>query len=86
MQALPSKNRTVLMTVDISNVLVCVKNLLSSVCQNAKELLGVYPHSHSKVLKDIHSKCQDLLLCLILRGSPLDALYKVINKVFLESL
>lgn len=74
---MPSKNRTVLLTVDISNVLMCVTDLLSSVCENAQELLGLCLHSKSKVLRDVHSKCEDLLICLILRGSPLDVLYKV---------
>lgn len=74
---MPSENRTVLLTADISNVLMCVTDLLSSICENAQELLGFCLHSKSKVLKDVHSKCEELLVCLILRGSPLDVLYKV---------
>lgn len=74
---MPSENRTLLLVADISNVLMCVIDLLASVCENAKELLGLLLHSKSKVIRDIHSKCQDLLVCMILRGSPLDVLYKV---------
>lgn len=39
--------------------------------------MGFSLNTQSKILRDIHVKCQELLMCLILRGSPLDALYKV---------
>lgn len=76
-KASPSENRNLLLTVDISNVLMCAANLLPAICDEAEELLGFSLHSRSKILRDIHVKCQELLLCLILRGSPLDSLYKV---------
>lgn len=62
---------------DISNLLLCVANLLPAICDNAEQLLGFCLQSHSKILRDIHVKCQELLLCLIVRGSSLDILYKV---------
>lgn len=56
------------------NLLSCVNEILPSICNNATELLGF---SDSKIHRDIHCKCNQLLLCLILRGCPLPALYKI---------
>lgn len=62
---------------DISNLLLCVAKLLPSICSQAEDLLGMSLTSQSKILRDIHIKCQELMACLIVRGAPLDTLYKV---------
>ncbi|XP_017769023.1 PREDICTED: uncharacterized protein KIAA0825 [Nicrophorus vespilloides] len=79
-QARPSEYRTPLHTTDISNLLLCVYKLLPSICNSREELMGMHLNSQSKILRDVHSKCQELLTCLILRGSPLESLYKVFSK------
>ncbi|KAK6617259.1 hypothetical protein RUM44_005590 [Polyplax serrata] len=73
-QAEPSPARMSLLITDIGNLLSCVNEILPSICNNATELLGF---SDSKIHRDIHCKCNQLLLCLILRGCPLPALYKI---------
>lgn len=73
-QAEPSPARAQLLVTDIGNLLMCVNELLPSICNDASELIGL---GGSKILRDIHSKCQQLLICLILRGCPLSTLFKV---------
>ncbi|KAL0278516.1 UNVERIFIED_CONTAM: hypothetical protein PYX00_000321 [Menopon gallinae] len=74
-QAEPSPARSLLLITDISNVLMCVNELLPSICNDASELLGL--NGGSKILRDIHSKCHQLLICFVLRGCPLSTLFKV---------
>lgn len=76
-QVCPSFARTKLLAVDISNLLFCVGQLLPSVCSNAEELIGLSFSPQKKIIRDIHAKCQELLICLILRCSAFDTLYKV---------
>lgn len=77
-QALPSSGRSSLLVTDISNLLLCVRQILPSICNDAVELMGCT--SQNKVLHDVHAKCHELLVCLILRGSPLSTLYKVFRR------
>lgn len=56
---------------------MCVANLLPAICDKAEDLLGLCLSARPKMLRDIHVKCHELLLCLSLRGAPLDTLYKV---------
>ncbi|XP_023018112.2 uncharacterized protein KIAA0825 isoform X1 [Leptinotarsa decemlineata] len=79
-QSVQSEARSQLLAVDISNLLLCVAQLLPSICESAKELIGLSLHTSSKILRDIHTKCQELLICLLMRGSPLEDLFKVFKK------
>ncbi|XP_018570086.1 uncharacterized protein LOC108910070 [Anoplophora glabripennis] len=80
-QSSPSEARSQLLVVDISNLLLCVAQLLPSICDTAKDFIGLSYHSSgSKILRDIHTKCQELLTCLPLRGSSLNDLHKVFKK------
>lgn len=54
---------------------MCVNELLPSICNDASELLGL--NGGSKILRDIHSKCHQLLICFVLRGCPLSTLFKI---------
>ncbi|XP_069686623.1 uncharacterized protein KIAA0825 [Periplaneta americana] len=78
MQALPSSARSMLLVTDISNLLLCVRQILPAICSDATELVGY--SVKNKVLRDVHAKCHQLLICLILRGSPLSTLYKVFRR------
>lgn len=53
---------------------MCVHELLPSISDTASEFVGL---GGNKSLRDIHSKCHQLLTCMILRGAPLATLYKV---------
>ncbi|XP_054259529.1 uncharacterized protein LOC128984248 [Macrosteles quadrilineatus] len=77
-QARASSGRAMLLITDISNLLLCVRHILPSICNSAPELTGV--SALSQVVRDVHAKCHALLQCLLLRGSPLSLLYKVFNK------
>lgn len=79
-QSVPSEARSQLLIVDISNLLLCVAQLLPTVCDNAKELIGFSLNTCSKIIRDVHTKCQELLNCFLLRGAPLDTIYKVCIK------
>ncbi|KAI4457536.1 hypothetical protein MML48_7g00003443 [Holotrichia oblita] len=81
-QISPSECRSKLVVVDISNLLLCVAQLLPCICDDAEQLIGLYLNNQNKILRDIHSKCQELLTCFILRGAPLDVLHKVFRKGF----
>ncbi|KAJ8940386.1 hypothetical protein NQ314_010734 [Rhamnusium bicolor] len=76
-QSSPSEARSRLLIVDISNLLLCVAQLLPCICDTAKEYVGFSCNNSSKILRDIHTKCQELLNCLLLRGSSLNDLHKV---------
>ncbi|KAK4881862.1 hypothetical protein RN001_005181 [Aquatica leii] len=80
MQSKPSECRSKLLAVDISNLLLCIGQLLPCICNSTDEIIGLSLNSQSKILRDIHAKCQELFLCLLLRGIPLNVLYKVFRK------
>ncbi|XP_049774049.1 uncharacterized protein KIAA0825 homolog isoform X1 [Schistocerca cancellata] len=77
-QAKTSSERSTLLINDVSNLLLCISKILPAVCNDASELLA---HSlQNNVVKDIHAKCHELLKCLIIRGCPLEVLYRVFRK------
>uniref|UniRef100_A0A182JX97 Uncharacterized protein n=1 Tax=Anopheles christyi TaxID=43041 RepID=A0A182JX97_9DIPT len=79
-QTVPSRARSPLLLVDVSNVLLCVCELLPAICANGEAFVGLNLPSQSKIIRDIHAKSQELFCCLLLRGIPLGALYKVAKK------
>ncbi|XP_053688770.1 uncharacterized protein LOC128737999 [Sabethes cyaneus] len=79
-QTVPSRARSMLLLVDISNILLCVGELLPAICENGEAFVGLNITSQSKIIRDIHSKCQELFCCLLLRGVPLGVLYKITKK------
>jgi protein KIAA0825 len=82
-QTVPSKARSQLLLVDVSNILLCVAELLASICENGEAFVGLNIINQSKVVRDIQAKCQELFQCLLLRGVPLGVLYKVRKLCFL---
>ncbi|XP_049544819.1 uncharacterized protein KIAA0825 homolog [Anopheles darlingi] len=79
-QTAPSRARSMLLLVDISNVLLCVGELLPAICGNGEAFIGLNLPNQSKIIRDIHAKSQELFCCLLLRGIPLGALYKIAKK------
>ncbi|XP_068085155.1 uncharacterized protein KIAA0825 [Anabrus simplex] len=77
-QAKPSSGRSSLLVTDISNLLLCVRELLPAISNDAEELTG--HATRNKVLRDVHAKCHELFTCMIIRGCPLSILYKVFRK------
>lgn len=76
-QIVPSLARSQLLLVDISNILMCVMDILPSVCENGEALAGLNINQQSKSIRDIHCKCHELFVILLSRGVPLGVLYKV---------
>ncbi|XP_062709375.1 uncharacterized protein LOC134288458 [Aedes albopictus] len=79
-QTVPSRARSMLLLVDVSNILLCVGELLPAICENGEGFVGLNITNQSKIIRDIHSKCQELFCCLLLRGVPLGVLYKITKK------
>lgn len=79
-QVVPSQARNILVLVDISNLLLCVADILPSVCESGEEYAGLNVTKLSKSIRDIHCKCQELFIILLMRGIPLGSLYKNLRK------
>lgn len=67
---------------DILNILICVTQLLPAICAKGEELIGVELTTLGKIIRDVHAKCHELLVCLLLRGAPLHYLFKVLCKIY----
>ncbi|XP_051169781.1 uncharacterized protein LOC127287087 isoform X3 [Leptopilina boulardi] len=73
----PSLARSEQFWADAFNVLCCTAYLTLSACLDGKEMIGSQKIKLSILMRDIHSKCYELLVCLLLRGTPLKILYQV---------
>lgn len=78
------QTRSQLLLVDVCNLLLCVSEILPSICENGESYVGLNLSSQSKIIRDVHAKCQELFCCLLLRGVSLGSLYKV--RTFFEHL
>ncbi|KAJ1531026.1 hypothetical protein ONE63_005856 [Megalurothrips usitatus] len=74
----PSARRAPLLVTDLVNMLLCTRELAVSVCADAAELVGFT--QRSKIIRDVHAKCHELLTTLLLRGCPLDALLRAMRR------
>ncbi|XP_060523495.1 uncharacterized protein LOC132700308 isoform X2 [Cylas formicarius] len=78
-QSSPSEARSHLLLVDVSNLLLCVAQLLPSICDTTEEFIGFSLNNRTNILRDIHTKCQDLFYCFLVRGASLDTLHKLVR-------
>lgn len=68
-------------------MLCCTGYLSLAACVDSDEMMGVRSSNLSTAIRDIHAKCNELLVCLLLRGTPLRELYQVVfNARFLNHL
>ncbi|XP_055373568.1 uncharacterized protein LOC129606945 [Condylostylus longicornis] len=79
-QTIPSFARSQLLLCDVTNILFCVSELLASISENGEAYIGLQLANQSKIIRDIHAKCQELFACLLLRGAPLGVLFKLFRK------
>lgn len=79
-QTTPSEKRSPLVLVDVCNLLICVAEILASISDSGEAYVGLNITNQSKIIRDVHAKCQELFCCLLLRGVPLGNLYKVLHK------
>ncbi|XP_026295976.1 uncharacterized protein KIAA0825 homolog isoform X3 [Apis mellifera] len=78
----PSLARAEQFWTDAFNVLCCTGYLALAVCVNANEMIGMKLNKLPTAIRDIHTKCNELLICLLLRGTPLQELYQVFRVGF----
>ncbi|XP_043581466.1 uncharacterized protein LOC122567202 isoform X4 [Bombus pyrosoma] len=74
----PSLARSEQFWTDAFNVLCCTGYLALGACASANEMIGVKLNRLPTAIRDIHAKCNELLICLLLRGTPLRELYQVL--------
>ncbi|XP_046736558.1 uncharacterized protein LOC124405560 isoform X4 [Diprion similis] len=75
----PSLARCQQLWADVFNVLCCTANLSPATFVSANEMVGFNVNRLSIISRDIHSKCGELLVSLLLRGTPLNILYQVLR-------
>ncbi|XP_060820395.1 uncharacterized protein LOC132909531 [Bombus pascuorum] len=73
----PSLARSEQFWTDAFNVLCCTGYLALGACTSANEMIGMKLNRLPTAIRDIHAKCNELLICLLLRGTPLRELYQV---------
>ncbi|XP_014469110.1 PREDICTED: uncharacterized protein LOC106741512 [Dinoponera quadriceps] len=73
----PTLPRTEQFWSDAFNVLCCTGYLALAACTDTGEMMGLRPNNLSTAVRDIHAKCNELLICLLLRGTPLKELYQI---------
>ncbi|XP_071558018.1 uncharacterized protein [Temnothorax nylanderi] len=62
---------------DAFNVLCCTGYLALGACVGSDGMIGTRPSNLPTAIRDIHAKCNELLICLLLRGTPLKELYQI---------
>ncbi|XP_076173521.1 uncharacterized protein LOC143149779 isoform X2 [Ptiloglossa arizonensis] len=80
--ARPSLARSEQFWTDAFNVLCCTGYLALSACVSVSEMIGLKLNKLPVAIRDIHTKCNELLVCLLLRGTPVQELYQVFRAGF----
>nr|XP_034174851.1 uncharacterized protein LOC117601773 [Osmia lignaria] len=78
----PSLARSEQFWSDAFNVLCCTGYLALGACVSAAEMIGMKLNKLPIAVRDIHTKCNELFICLLLRGTPLQELYQVFRAGF----
>jgi len=68
---------------DAFNALCCTGYLALGACVDSDGMIGIRPNNLPTVIRDIHAKCNELLICLLLRGTPLKELYQVFLNILI---
>ncbi|KAK2583104.1 hypothetical protein KPH14_009131 [Odynerus spinipes] len=61
---------------DAFNVLCCTGYLALAGCTESEEMIGIRSNKLPTAIRDVHAKCNELLVCLLFRGTPLEDLYQ----------
>ncbi|XP_072939616.1 uncharacterized protein [Epargyreus clarus] len=69
---------TPLLINDILNILLCVAQLLPSICTSGADLAGLSVQTRD--VRDVHAKCNELFKCMVYRGAELHFLHQVFNE------
>ncbi|XP_068631342.1 uncharacterized protein [Battus philenor] len=71
---------TPLLLNDILNILLCVAQLLPSICASGADLAGLDVPKQTRDVRDVHAKCNELFKCMIYRGAELHFLHQEFKK------
>lgn len=69
---------------DVLNILLCVAQLLPSICSTGSDLAGLDVKQQTRDVRDVHSKCNELFKCLVYRGAELHFIHQVIFRLQIE--
>ncbi|KAM5299029.1 uncharacterized protein KIAA0825 homolog [Ctenodactylus gundi] len=83
-QAHPSYKRTPQIRLDVTTILICIENMLWSICTSVQRLLNPHEHTDHKIYK-IHIHCNNLFTTLAILTSPLTELYQTFQHGLDES-
>ncbi|XP_022825467.1 uncharacterized protein LOC111355673 [Spodoptera litura] len=61
---------------DILNILLCVAQLLPSICANGSDLAGLDVKHQTRDVRDVHAKCNELFKCFVYRGADLHFIHQ----------
>lgn len=62
---------------DILNILLCVAQLLPSICASGSDLAGLDVKHQTRDVRDVHAKCNELFKCFVYRGADLHFIHQV---------
>ncbi|XP_063360569.1 uncharacterized protein LOC134649661 [Cydia amplana] len=65
---------------DILNILLCVAQLLPSICANGLDLAGLDVKQQTRDVRDVHAKCNELFKCMVYRGAELHFIYQAFKE------
>ncbi|RVE51986.1 hypothetical protein evm_003264 [Chilo suppressalis] len=75
-KAITNETTTRLLLNDILNILLCVAQLLPSVCSNGSDLAGLDVKRQTRDVRDLHAKCNELFKCFVYRGADLHFIHQ----------
>ncbi|XP_063824615.1 uncharacterized protein KIAA0825 [Ostrinia nubilalis] len=65
---------------DILNILLCVAQLLPSICSTGADLAGLDIKQQTRDVRDVHAKCNKLFKCLVYRGAELHFIHQAFKE------
>lgn len=65
---------------DIFNILLCVAQLLPSICTNGSDLAGLDIKHQTRDVRDVHAKCNELFKCFVYRGAELHFIHQAFKE------
>ncbi|XP_053603804.1 uncharacterized protein LOC128671390 [Plodia interpunctella] len=75
-----TSSTTPLLLNDILNILLCVAQLLPSICTSGSDLAGLDVKLQTRDVRDVHAKCNELFKCFVYRGAELHFIHQVFKE------
>ncbi|XP_049870073.1 uncharacterized protein LOC126369613 isoform X2 [Pectinophora gossypiella] len=71
---------TPLLINDILNILLCMAQLLPTICSSGADLAGLDVKQQARDVRDVHAKCNELFKCLVYRGADLHYIHQAFKE------